>query len=93
MDLVPLRPRCWPAKFYITGCNESAAQHVIANIKSNSTNTEAIWICCDHANLASVKEAVEVISTKESRLDVLMANVGVIVLSLGLTNDGYELSA
>ncbi|KAI3325909.1 hypothetical protein HD806DRAFT_520639 [Xylariaceae sp. AK1471] len=29
-----------PAKIYITECNKSAAQHVIANIKPTGTNTE-----------------------------------------------------
>ncbi|GAW17313.1 hypothetical protein ANO14919_067690 [Xylariales sp. No.14919] len=31
-----------PAKIYITGRNESAAQRVIANIKSISTHTDAV---------------------------------------------------
>ncbi|KAJ2979373.1 hypothetical protein NUW58_g7217 [Xylaria curta] len=80
-----------PAKIYITGRNESAAQHVIADIKSTGTQTETVWLRCDHANLASVKEAAEVVSAKESRLDVLMANAGVMARPPGLTNDGYEL--
>ncbi|GAW17312.1 hypothetical protein ANO14919_067680 [Xylariales sp. No.14919] len=37
------------------------------------------------------KEAAEVISAKESRLDVLMANAGVMAQPPGLTKDGYEL--
>ncbi|KAI2633150.1 NAD(P)-binding protein [Hypomontagnella submonticulosa] len=80
-----------PAKIYITGRNESAAQRVIADIKSTGTSTEVVWIHCDHTNLASVKEAAETISSKESRLDVLMANAGVMALPPGLTKDGYEI--
>ncbi|RWA06330.1 hypothetical protein EKO27_g8781 [Xylaria grammica] len=80
-----------PAKIYITGRNKSAAQRAIANIKSISTHTDAVWLRCDHANLASVKEAAEVISARESRLDVLMANAGVMAQPPGLTKDGYEL--
>jgi len=71
-----------PAKIYITGRNEPAAQNVIANIKSTSSNMEVIWIRCDHTELASVKQAAKEIS-KESRLDILMANAGVMALPPG----------
>ncbi|KAI1400816.1 NAD(P)-binding protein [Hypoxylon fuscum] len=79
------------AKIYITGRNESAAQRVIADMKSIGTSTEIVWLRCDHTNLASVKEAAEAISAKESRLDVLMANAGIMAFPPGLTSDGYEL--
>ncbi|KAI0378927.1 NAD(P)-binding protein [Hypomontagnella monticulosa] len=80
-----------PAKIYITGRNRDAAQRVITDIQTSYTSTEIIWISCDHTNLASVKEAAETISARESRLDVLMANAGVMALPPGLTNDGYEI--
>lgn len=80
-----------PAKIYITGRNESSAQRVIADIKSSGATTEIVWLRCDHANLATVKEAADVILAKESRLDVLMANAGIMALPPGLTKDGYEL--
>ncbi|KAI1347631.1 oxidoreductase [Xylaria sp. FL0043] len=80
-----------PAKIYITGRNESAAQRVIADIKSTGSGTEAAWLRCDHVSLASIKETAEVILARESRLDVLMENAGVMALPPGLTNDGYEI--
>ncbi|KAJ4419196.1 putative secondary metabolism biosynthetic enzyme [Gnomoniopsis sp. IMI 355080] len=81
-----------PAKIYITGRNATAAQQTINNIKSlGITNTKLEWIRCDHANLTSVKEAADQILAKESRLDVLMANAGIMALPPGLTTDGYEL--
>lgn len=64
-----------PAKIYITGRNEAAAQQVISDIQS--TSTTVTWIHCDHASLASVKEAADQILTQESRLDVLIANAGI----------------
>ncbi|OTA58826.1 oxidoreductase [Hypoxylon sp. EC38] len=79
------------AKIYITGRNEPSAQRVIADIKSTGSNTEVVWIKCDHTNLASVKEAGDTILAKESRLDVLMANAGIMAHPPGLTKDGYEL--
>jgi NAD(P)-dependent dehydrogenase (short-subunit alcohol dehydrogenase family) len=79
------------AKIYITGRKESAAQKVIADIKSTGAKTEVIWVGCDHTDLATVKKAADVISAKESRLDVLMANAGIMALPPDLTKDGYEL--
>jgi NAD(P)-dependent dehydrogenase (short-subunit alcohol dehydrogenase family) len=71
-----------PAKIYITGRKEAAAQHVIAEIMSTGLTTEVVFIRCDHADLASVKTAANEIS-KESRLDVLMANAGIMALPPG----------
>ncbi|KAI8946608.1 oxidoreductase [Xylaria longipes] len=65
--------------------------HVIADIQSTGTDTQAVWLRCDHTDLASVKEAADLIAAKESRLDVLMANAGVMARPPGLTKDGYEL--
>lgn len=49
-----------PAKIYITGCNDAAAQQTIEDIKSSGViETELEWIQCDHASLISVKEAAE----------------------------------
>ncbi|KAI1379811.1 oxidoreductase [Hypoxylon crocopeplum] len=80
-----------PAKIYITGRNQAAAQQTVSHLKSTGTKAELEWIRCDHANLASVKEAADKILAQESRLDVLMANAGIMALPPGLTSDGYEL--
>lgn len=66
-----------PAKIYITGRKDAAAQQTISEIKSAGSTAEVIWIRCDHASLASVKEAADRILAQESRLDMLMANAGV----------------
>lgn len=79
-----------PAKIYITGRNQAAAQQTIDSIKpSTGSATQLEWIRCDHANLATVKEAADKILTKESRLDVLMANAGVMALPPGLVSDPF----
>lgn len=66
-----------PARIYITGRKEAAAQQTISDIKSAGATAEVTWTRCDHASLASVKEAADKILTQESRLDVLMANAGI----------------
>ncbi|KAI6082202.1 NAD(P)-binding protein [Hypoxylon rubiginosum] len=80
-----------PAKIYITGRNEPSAQRVITDIKSSGSSTEVAWLRSDHTDLASVKATADAILAKESRLDVLMANAGIMALPPGLTKDGYEL--
>lgn len=76
-----------PAKIYITGRNQAAAQQTIDSIKSSSNSaTELEWIRCDHADLYTVREAAEMILAKESRLDVLMANAGIMALPPGLVS-------
>lgn len=66
-----------PAKIYITGRKEAAAQQTISDIKSVGSTVKVEWIQCDHADLYSVVEAAEKILARESRLDVLMANAGI----------------
>lgn len=76
-----------PAKIYIIGRNQAAAQQTIDSIKSSTESaTEVEWIRCDHADLTTVKEAADKILAKESRLDVLMANAGVMALPPGLVS-------
>ncbi|KAK7714525.1 hypothetical protein SLS63_011715 [Diaporthe eres] len=75
-----------PAKIYITGRNQAVAQQTIDSIKSSTGSaTQLEWIHCDHASLATVQEAADKILAKESRLDVLMANAGIMALPPGLT--------
>lgn len=77
-----------PAKIYVTGRNHAAAQQTIEDIKSSgATETEVEWIQCDHASLVSVKEAADQLLAKESRLDVLMANAGIMALPPGLVSE------
>jgi NAD(P)-dependent dehydrogenase (short-subunit alcohol dehydrogenase family) len=71
-----------PAKIYVTGRNEAAAQHLIADIMSTGSKTEVVFVRCDHTDLATVKSAANEIS-KESRLDILMANAGIMALPPG----------
>ncbi|ROW10580.1 hypothetical protein VMCG_01899 [Cytospora schulzeri] len=80
-----------PAKIYITGRDQAAAQQTLSHLKSTGTRAELDWIRCDHTALESVKEAADRILAHESRLDVLMANAGIMALPPGLTSDGYEL--
>ncbi|OTB02486.1 hypothetical protein M426DRAFT_264517 [Hypoxylon sp. CI-4A] len=81
-----------PLRIYITGRNATAAEGVVEKVRRESpeSKTDIQFVKCDQANLSSVKEAAESILARESRLDILMANAGVMATPPGLTANGYE---
>ncbi|KAI1209449.1 NAD(P)-binding protein [Annulohypoxylon truncatum] len=81
-----------PTCIYITGRNSEAADNVIEGIRRESpdSKTKVKFIECNLTNLSSAKQAAEYLLARESRLDVLMANAGIMATPPGLTKDGYE---
>lgn len=80
-----------PAQIYISGRNAKSADTIIKQVADAGSKTPVSFIECDLASLASVKKAAEELITKESRLDVLMCNAGIMAKPPGLTHDGFEL--
>ncbi|CAH0036496.1 unnamed protein product, partial [Clonostachys rhizophaga] len=80
-----------PAKIYITGRDEAAAQRVINQAQEYGSQSEITFLSCDQTSLESVQQAADAFLAKESRLDVLMANAGIMAAPPGLTKDGYEM--
>lgn len=78
-----------PAHIYFTGRNYSAAAEVIASCQVGGK--VATFIPCDMTDLASMRAAAETFASQEDRLDILIANAGVMALPPGLTKDGYEI--
>ncbi|KAE8151821.1 retinol dehydrogenase 11 [Aspergillus avenaceus] len=79
-----------PARIYISGRNAKSAESVIKQVADTGSTTEVSFIECDLASLASVKTAAENLLARESRLDILMCNAGIMARPQGLTQDGYE---
>ncbi|KAI0377724.1 NAD(P)-binding protein [Hypomontagnella monticulosa] len=79
-----------PARIYFTGRNETAAAEVIAAAKAKSPNTEIIFIKCD-LNWArnKIRQAL-VDGFKSDRLDIFIANAGIMATPPGLTEEGFE---
>ncbi|KAF7545931.1 hypothetical protein G7Z17_g8773 [Cylindrodendrum hubeiense] len=75
-----------PAHIYFTGRNQSAADSVLAALPSGIKGT---FLQCDLSSLESVRTAAE--AFKEARLDILIANAGIMAVDAGLTKDGYEI--
>ncbi|KAE8330627.1 hypothetical protein BDV39DRAFT_190555 [Aspergillus sergii] len=76
-----------PARIYISGRNATSAETIIKEIAETGSNTRVSFIECDLTSLESVKKAADEIIAKESRLDVLMCNAGILALPPGLTKD------
>lgn len=67
------------AKVYLAGRSEANAQAAISHIKALSPASpgELVFLSLSLDDLTTIKPAVEVVTSKESRLDVLFNNAGV----------------
>ncbi|KAL2822610.1 retinol dehydrogenase 11 [Aspergillus granulosus] len=81
-----------PARIYISGRNAGAAEKLIQQIQQSTNPPASIsFLACNLASLASVNQAAETFLARESRLDILMCNAGIMATPPGLTTDGYEI--
>lgn len=80
-----------PAHIYLTGRNAKAADAVIKEAQATGSKTNLQFLPCDLTSLASVKAAAETVLAEQSRLDVLLANAGIMNAPPSLTKDGYEM--
>lgn len=80
-----------PSHIYFTGRNAKQAEGVRAEAAASGTKATLHFLECDFTSLASVRAAADAIAAEQDRLDVLMANAGVMDLPPSLTKDGYEL--
>ena len=79
-----------PKHIYFTGRNSEAAEAVIAECKSFSSNIT--FISCDQSSLGSVSEAAKSFLEKSAnQLDILICNAGVMAVPPGVSKDGYEI--
>lgn len=79
------------AKVYIAARSQEKAEVAVKDLK-NSTGKEAFFLKLDLADLKSVKSSVEEYLSKETTLDVLFNNAGVMFPPTDwLTADGYDL--
>ncbi|KAI8623283.1 retinol dehydrogenase 11 [Xylariaceae sp. FL1651] len=75
---------------YFTGRDAKRGTFVIEEAQEAGCKTPLTFVKCDLASLASVKAAADKILSESNRLDVLMANAGIMNTPPGLTADGYE---
>lgn len=81
-----------PSHIYFTGRNAAAAATVIASAKDISPTTETVFIPLD---LSSTRDAIRSALlphfTPTSRLEILIANAGIMAVPPGLTAEGFEI--
>lgn len=80
-----------PAHIYFTGRSQPSADKVIAECKSKYPDISVTFLRCDLADLEHVQQAAKHFLAKEQRLDILLANAGIMSKPPGLTMQGYEL--
>lgn len=78
-----------PAHIYFTGRNQQAADALIASLpRSGGGGPRATFLHCDMTSLDSIRQAASAFSSP--RLDVFIANAGIMATAPGLTQDGFE---
>ncbi|KAI0029797.1 NAD(P)-binding protein [Vararia minispora EC-137] len=79
------------AKVYIAARNEAKTKSAIEDLKKE-TGKEAVSLQLDLADLVSVKAAAEEFLSKESKLDILFNNAGVMACPVEqLTKQGFDM--
>lgn len=80
-----------PSRIIFTGRNATSAESIVQRAKATTPDANISFVQCDLASLKSVQKAATKILTECSRLDLLLANAGIMAKPPGLTTDGYEL--
>ncbi|KAK6956751.1 hypothetical protein Daesc_002031 [Daldinia eschscholtzii] len=80
-----------PAHIYFTGRNEEAGAAVVAAAKAKGPSTEITFVKCDLcSSRAKIRQAIAE-GFKSDRLDIFIANAGIMAAPPGLTEEGFEL--
>lgn len=76
---------------YISSRSKDRVDEAIVSMNQRSGKTlDLHFLQLDLQNLKSVKQAAETFMARESRLDVLINNAGIMAVPYKLTTDGYE---
>ena len=79
------------AKVYMASRSEDKAKAAIEQLQSEK-KVEVHYINLDLMKLSSAKKCAEEFKSKETRLDILICNAGVMAVPFKLTDDGIEQS-
>lgn len=80
-----------PSHIYLSCRNRSKAEAAIRSIQSTVPSARLTFIQCDLTSLSSVLSAAQEFTRRESRLDILMLNAGIMAVPAAATDDGYEI--
>lgn len=80
-----------PGQIFFTGRSQPSADKLIKEVNTKFPGVPITFIRCDLASLESVRNAAKEVVSKTERLDIFMANAGIMGVAPGLTKDGYEI--
>ena len=80
-----------PSKIYCAARNEEKALQTIQELKQQQPDATIEFLKLDLTDLNSVQQAARTFIAKESRLDILLLNAGIMATSSGQTKEGYEI--
>ncbi|KAM0257916.1 hypothetical protein ACHAPA_011518 [Fusarium lateritium] len=81
-----------PARIYLAARSVEKGEQAIRELKeANPGASEIVLLKLDLASLDSVKAAAADFLARETRLDILINNAGIMMTPEGLTKDGYEI--
>lgn len=80
-----------PSKIYCAARTEEKALKTIQELKEQQPNAAIEFLKLDLTDLKSVQEAARTFTAKESRLDILFLNAGIMATPPGQTKEGYEI--
>lgn len=71
-----------PTHILFTGRSQSSADKLLESVKASCPKVKITFVRCDQTSLASVQEAAKEVMAKTERLDVVIANAGIMVRNL-----------
>jgi NAD(P)-dependent dehydrogenase (short-subunit alcohol dehydrogenase family) len=81
-----------PARIYLAARTASKAESAISSIKSQiPTACEIIHLPLDLSSFSSIASAADTFKARETRLDLLINNAGIMASPYSLTKEGYEI--
>ncbi|KAH8699420.1 oxidoreductase-like protein [Phaeosphaeriaceae sp. PMI808] len=80
-----------PQRIYLAARTASKASSAIAEIKKSVPDAAIEHLPLDLTSFSSIREAASTFTSKESRLDLLINNAGVMATPYNLTKEGYEI--
>ncbi|KAL3440883.1 short chain dehydrogenase [Aspergillus insuetus] len=81
-----------PARVYLAARSKDKATKAIKDLQETNPGVADVqFLQLDLASFESVKAAAAEFLTKESRLDILINNAGIMMTPEGLTKEGYEI--
>ncbi|KAK7970133.1 hypothetical protein PG988_009206 [Apiospora saccharicola] len=80
-----------PKRILFTGRNANAAEKTLERVRQATAAEAVTFVPCDLASLESVRAAADQIQAQcNGRLDLFLANAGIMAHPAGLSPDGYE---